>query len=70
MEGAVFSHYFERACSVLYYSCGRTRAHDPATHLALIPVQPVVSEGLIKLCRSSGPSPAIALNPIQPASSS
>lgn len=60
LEGAVFSDYFEWACSVLYYSCGRTNAHDPATHLALVPMQ-LVSKGLIKQCRGSGPSPSIAL---------
>lgn len=61
LEGTVFSDYFESACSVLYYSCGRTHAHDPATHLALVPMQPVVSKGLIKQCQGSGPSPSIAL---------
>lgn len=61
LEGAVLSDYFEWDCSVLYYSCGRTHAHDPATHLALVPMQPAVSEGLIKQFRSSGPSPSIAL---------
>ncbi len=49
LERAEFSDYFEWACSVLYYSCGRTHAHDPATHLALVPMQPEVSEGFF-LC--------------------
>lgn len=56
LEGAVFTDYFQSACSVLYYSCSRTHAHDPATHLALVSMQPVVSKGLIKQCRGSGPS--------------
>lgn len=37
LEGAVFSDYFQSACSVLYYSCGRTHAHDsfgPCFHAA------------------------------------
>lgn len=62
LERAVFSDYLERACSVLYYSCGSMHAHDPATHLALFPVHLAVSEGLIKHCWSSGPSPSTALS--------
>lgn len=61
LEGEVFSDYFQWACSVLYYSYDRTHAHDPATHLALVPMQPVFSKGLIKQFRGSGPSPSIAL---------
>lgn len=52
----------EWVCSVLYYSCSRTQTHDPATHLALIPMQPAVSEDLIKLCKASGPSSFNDLN--------
>lgn len=61
LEGAVFSDYFGSAWSILYYSCSRTHVHDPATHLALVPMQPVASKGLIKQCQGSGPSPSIAL---------
>lgn len=60
-SGVVFSIYFEWACSVLYYSYGRTHTHDPATHLAIVPMQPVLSKGLIKQFGGSGPSPSTAL---------